>query len=300
MKLPSIPKMPNMPKMPRLSKEELREKLPFQPRREFVMSDSEHPMDAAAMEYRPSSGYVAPQPPVQPQPQPRAYRDIDQEMPFQQEMVYPGGGNRVPYATGGQARTEYTGSWPPPNPHIVPPEPSRVPVQPPRQEPIPPVFSQAEYYVPRQNYRPSPEFAQPRYYSEPPRQSAYVPPQAAYPHAPQAPQRPSAPRQDSAERKPQPGFGVKLAAMAGALLPKKSKAQPKQPPRPTQPSRQTPNYAAMNSSAAQSTYAPQQPVPQQPQRPALRPMELKYYIWSGSIVAGLLLTAISFIYACAV
>ena len=58
MKLPSIPKIP---KMPKLSAEELREKLPFQPRREFVMSDSEHPENGAGMDYRPSTGYIPPQ-----------------------------------------------------------------------------------------------------------------------------------------------------------------------------------------------------------------------------------------------
>lgn len=290
MKLPSIhkiPKMPQMPKIPKLSGEELREKLPFQSRREFVMHDSEHPVDASAMEYRPSTGYVAPQAPVPPQPDPmHAYRNIDHELPFQQEMVYPGGGQRIPYAAGGQARPEYAGSWPPPPPAPAPK--TRQPYTPPRREPVPPAFAQAEYYVPRQNYRPSEEFAQPRYYAEPPRpQQPHAPAQPYYP--PQQPPRNSKP----AQKKPQPGFGVRLAAIAGALLPKREKS-----PADARAQRPQPQYVQPGQSAP--GYPPQQGMPPRPQRPAVGATELKYYIWSGSIVAGLVLTVVSFIYACAV
>jgi len=293
-------KMPSIPKIPKISMDDIRERLPFQPRREFVLQDSEHPDNAAAMEYRPSTGYPTPETaPVSPA---RPYGNIDHEMPFQQEMVYPGGVRRVPYAAGGQARMEYTGSWPPPNPQAAQPDAPRPPVQTPRQEPVPPAFAQAEYYVPRQNYRPSPEYAQPRYYHAPPQQTGPVA-QTAYPGAPQAAHSQTPPRQTGSqkptEKTNQPGFPVKLAAMVGALLPRKRAPQSGQPSRPPEAPRQTQHYAAMNNGAAQGYYAPRQPVSPPPQRPALRPLELKYYIWSGSIVAGLLLTVVSFIYACA-
>lgn len=293
MKLPSIPKIP---KMPKLSAEELREKLPFQSRREFVMADREHPENGAGMEYRPSTGYVPPQAPAQAQPAPQAYRNIDNEMPFQQEMVYPGGGHRVPYAAGGQARTEYTGTWPPPQPTYAPaPEPAPS-YTPPQRETVPPAFAQAEYYVPRQNYHPSAQYAQPPVYATAPRQT-WAPDMQGY--ASQPPKNNTVPQQPrkSPEKRPQPGLGLRLAAIAGSLLPKRSKTAPK-PPRQTAPPRQTQEYAHENG-AAPGYYPPQRSAPPQPVRPAVSPVELKYYIWSGSIVAGLLLTVVSFIYACA-
>lgn len=298
MKLPSIPKMgkmPQIPKIPKFSGEELREKLPFQSRREFVMHDSEHPVDAAAMEYRPSTGYTPPQAPVPPSVPPHAYRNIDNELPFQQEMVYPGGGVRVPYAAGGQARPEYAGSWPPPPPTAAPTYEVRQPYAPPQQESMPSAFAQAEYYVPRQNYRPAPEYAQPRYYAEHPRQPIYTPSQPYYPNA-QAP-RPQVPKQPKnakpAAKKQQPGIGVRLAAIVGGLLPKKG-ASPSRPRRP----QQRENYAPQGN-AVPDYPINQHHMPPRPQRPAVSPMEMKYYIWSGSIMAGLALTVISFIYACA-
>ena len=289
MKLPAIPKIP---KMPKFSKEDLREKLPFQPRREFVMSDSEHPVDAAAMEYRPSTGYVAPQPAVQSAPQAPQYRDIDHEMPFRQEMVYPGGGARVPYAAGGQARSEYAGSWPPPPAHAQPvQEPIQAPAAP-QPQAVPPAFAQAEYYVPR--HQPNAQYAQPYYaYQQP---YGYPAP-GTYPQQPQQTPAPgaAAPRQAQPMKKTsakgnQPGLAVRLAAVAGALLPKagvKDKSRSAAAPRQAQSS---PTNATVNG------YQPSR----QPNAPTVMgPVERRYFVWSASIVAGLVLTVISFIYACA-
>ena len=240
---------------------------------------------------------MPPQAPPQPQPRPQSYQNIDQELPFQQEMVYPGGRNRVPYAAGGQARTEYTGSWPPPPPQAYTPAPEpRQPYSPPQRETVPPAFAQAEYYVPRQNYQPSAQYAQPHVYATPPRQT-WAPENQE--HKPQAPEQTTVPRhpRKNEDKTAQPGLGVRLMAVAGALLPKKSKAESK----PSRPAAQPQHSRSQPQSGGPvpGYNAPQRSAPPQPVRPAISSVEMKYYIWSGSIVAGLLLTVVSFIYACA-
>lgn len=273
-----------LPTMPKLSMEKLKEKLP-QPRREFVLYDSEHPEDGTDMEYHPSTGYPAP--PVENRAQPASSIQENGYDPFQRNTVYPGGQARVPYAAGGAARTVQPGGVWPPEPTYsgyTAQQTAAPPVreQPPRQNYAPAYgYVQPEYET-YQVYKPQARYAQPGY-AQPPRYDGY----------------PAAARTQAARPQPQPkqqpGLGVRVAAVIGALLPKR---EPRRPARP-ESSRPQAQPQAPYAPYQQSYQQPYQAQSAPPARQSLRPGELKYYIWSGSIVAGLALTVISFIYACA-
>ena len=151
----------------------------------------------------------------------------------------------------------------------------------------------APAYIP-QSYAPQQGYAVPAYgapyydsYAVPaydPRYSAPYPPNAYYapqpvypPYPPQgsapAPEAPYAPPQPEMPRAPQPEYE---AAFYGSGIP-----APEGYPAPP--------YAA----------APQRPAaPVRPKRKPLEGADLRYVLWSGSIVSGVLLTLVAFVYAC--
>ena len=127
-------------------------------------------------------------------------------------------------------------------------------------------------YAPQQGYDPYGGYAAPY----PP--NAYYAPQPVYPpYPPQgsapAPEAPYAPPQPEMPRAPQPEYE---AAFYGSGIP-----APEGYPAPP--------YAA----------APQRPAaPVRPKRKPLEGADLRYVLWSGSIVSGVLLTLVAFVYAC--
>ena len=127
-------------------------------------------------------------------------------------------------------------------------------------------------YAPQQGYDPYGGYAAPY----PP--NAYYAPQPVYPpYPPQgsapAPEAPYAPPQPEMPRAPQPEYE---SAFYGSGIP-----APEGYPAPP--------YAA----------APQRPAaPVRPKRKPLEGADLRYVLWSGSIVSGVLLTLVAFVYAC--
>ena len=115
-------------------------------------------------------------------------------------------------------------------------------------------------------------------YNAPYPPNAYYAPQPVYPpYPPQgsapAPEAPYAPPQPEMPRAPQPEYE---AAFYGSGIP-----APEGYPAPP--------YAA----------APQRPAaPVRPKRKPLEGADLRYVLWSGSIVSGVLLTLVAFVYAC--
>ena len=143
-------------------------------------------------------------------------------------------------------------------------------------------------YAPQQGYA-APAYGAPYYdpYAVPaydPRYNAPYPPNAYYapqpvypPYPPQgsapAPEAPYAPPQPEMPRAPQPEYET---AFYGSGIP-----APEGYPAPP--------YAA----------APQRPAaPVRPKRKPLEGADLRYVLWSGSIVSGVLLTLVAFVYAC--